>query len=477
MRRLKNYLYFVGLFFLIFSPHIMVFGVVVKTVYVFIVAPGLAGIYLYSKARERNIVETRTLSFMFLSLLYFIALSGIGTFQEISVVKEILMGVIILFACFFYVHYYHKIHGNSFVTHIFFDLNMVGVCHSCIVIATFLWPSFKRFLYDYVSVTERSMRYLFGEVENERYQGIAVSGFGTLSTTHALLLVAGVWALYMDNRRLRTGRVILFWLRQLLIVVAIGLIGRTGFVIVLVFVGALFALRAREFLRDMRVSSRTIKSAFAILVLSVTVFLTVDVSRYSRNIDYAFETVIRFKESREFDGSTTEVLQNQWIFPDTIVGVLFGTSNFGRSDELTYIPSDVGYVLFIFGAGIFGMFVAYGFYLVGLYYAYRFRVLYPYLSAYIVIFLFALIILNLKDYYFISYAGHSQIYFIMLCALGKAVACQHSTSMKIRSLTLPMKLPNGRENLEAGKGLGVRGSGSRISRSSRREGGRGRWSV
>jgi hypothetical protein len=434
MRHRKNYLYFVGLFFLIFSPHIMVSGVIVKTVYLFIVAPGLAGIYLYSKARKRHIVETRTLSFMFLSLLYFIAVAGIGTFQDISVIKEILMGVIILFACFFYVHYYYKIHGNRFVPHIFSDLNMVGFCHSCLVIATFVSPRFKHFLYDYVSVTERSMRYLFGEVENERYQGIVASGFSTLSTTHALLLVAGVWALYIDNRRMRPGSVILFWLRQLVILVAIGLIGRTGFVIVLLFLGALFVLRVREFLSRLRFSSRTIKSLFAILVLSVTASLTVDVSRYSKNIEYAFEPIIRYTESREFDRSTTDVLQNQWIFPETLCGLFFGTGNFGRSDALDYIPSDVGYVLFIAGAGILGMLVAYSFYLVGVYYAYRFRVLYPYLSAYIVVFLFALIILNLKDYYFISYAGHSQIFFIMLCALGKAVAWRNNTSMKMRPL-------------------------------------------
>jgi len=391
--------------------------------------------YIYFKNGERNNVEKNTLALMFLALVYFVAISCIDAFKDTSVIKEVLTGIIILFACFYFVHCYHKNYGERFVARLFIDLNKVGILHSAVVIATFVSSDFKYFLYDFISVTDKSMRYLFGEVEHERYQGIVVSGFSFLSATHALLLVLGVWGFYMNNKRYRLGDIFLFCLGQLMIFVSIGLIGRTGFVVLLVFLIALFILRAYNFIKDFRLSTKTIKLVFAFLILSIAMLFTVDISRYSKNINYAFETAICYIESRELDRSSTYILQHHFIFPDSTFDILFGTGNFGRSSNLAYIPSDVGYALFIHGAGIFGMFVGYGFYFLGLYYGYKYRQLNSYLSAFIAVYFFALMILNLKDYYYISYAGYSQIYFIALCALGKCVECRNDINMKLSRMS------------------------------------------
>lgn len=424
MHNLKIYLYFWGLFFLIFSPHILIFGVVIKTVYLFVVVPGFMGMYVYFKDGERNVVEKSMLMFMLFGLIYFFVISGINSFKDTGVIKEIMMGLIIFFACFYFVYNYRKIYGDHFVTRLFSDLNKAGILHSVIVIATFLSPGFKSFLYKFISVTELSTRYLFGEVEYERYQGIVASGFSFLSTTHALLLVIGIWGFYMNNKKYRLGEIILFWLGQLMIFVSIGLIGRTGFVVILIFLSVLFFMRVFDFIKGFTLSKKTIKSVFVFLILLIAILFTVDFTKYTKNINYAFETVIKYTESRELDRSTTEILEGHFIFPDSTFKLLFGTGNFGRSEYLPNIPSDVGYVLFIFGAGIFGMLVGYSFYFIGLYYSYKYRRLNPYLSTFIAVYFFALIILNLKDYYYISYAGYSQIFFIMICALGKCVECR-----------------------------------------------------
>jgi len=425
-------LYIFGLFFLIFPPHILIYGYTVKTVYLFVFVPGLIGGYNFFTKQKGSIVEKATLAFMLIALAYFSIFSGIYLFRDVSVVNQILKGFIILFACSFYVNIYNKIYGDHFVTRLFVDLNKIGIIHSSIVIATFLSPDFRDFLYSFIGLTEKSTRYLYGEVLHVRYQGIVVSGFSMLSTTHALLLVIGVWGFYMDKEKHRLSEIILFSLGQIMIFISIVLIGRTGFVVIILFLGALLFYRIDYFKKCHHVSKKSIKLMFAFIVIAITIMLTVDLSEYKKNIDYAFETVIKYYESQELDSSTTEVLQKHFIFPDTTYEILFGTGNFGRSDNLPYIHSDVGYVLFIFGAGVFGMLVGYSFYFIGLFYSYKYRSLNPYLSAFIVVFLFVLIILNLKDYYYIGHIGYSQIYFIMICALGTCVGYRNNIKMKKR---------------------------------------------
>lgn len=431
MYNVKHIMSFLGLFFLLFSPHILIFGVVIKTVYLFVVVPGIMGMLLYIYSHKRNIIERNMLLVMFIALVYFFLISGLNSFQDLSVIKEILMGFVILFACYYYAYRYYKIYRDRFVFRLFSDLNKAGVLHSVIVIATFLSPGFKLFLYSFISVTDKSMRYLFGEVLYERYQGIVPSGFSFLSTTHALLLVIGVWAFYMNDNKYKLGHIIIFWLGQLIIFASICLIGRTGLVVIIIFAIFLIILRIQEFIKDSRLSKKTFKLLVALLIILTPIVFTVPFSKYQKNIDYAFQTVINYSESRELDPSTTDVLQNHFIFPDNAFELLFGTGNFGRSDKLPCIPSDVGYVLFIYGAGIFGMLVGYSFYFIGLCYAYKYRRLNPYLFSFIAVYFLALIVLNLKDYYYISYAGYSQVFFIMMCMLGKCVEYRNNISVNI----------------------------------------------
>lgn len=431
MNKTREYSYFLGLFFLIFSPHILVFGVTVKTVYVFIVVPGIMGMYVYFKNPSRNIIEKSMLSFMLLGLIYFVLISGINFFNDTSVIKQILMGLIIFFACFYFVHHYYKMYGDRFVTRLFMDLNKVGIIHSIIILATFWSTGFRDFLYSFIGLTELATHYAFGYGADERYSGLAHSGFAFLSTTHALLLIAGIWGFYMSNKNYRWSEIILLALGQITIFISIMLIGRTGFVVIIVFLSALIILRVFHFMKDPRLSEKTIRLFFVFCVLLLTTLFTVDFSKYTRNINYAFETVIKYAESGELDASTTDVLENQFIFPDTTFDMLFGTGNFGRSDKLPFIYSDVGYVLFIFGGGIFGMLIGYSFYFMGFYYSYKYRRLTPYLSAFIAVYFFVLIIVNLKDYYHVSYSGYCQIYFIAICALGKCVKYRNNINMNI----------------------------------------------
>lgn len=111
------------------------------------------------------------------------------------------------------------------------------------------------------------------------------------------------------------------------------------------------------------------------------------------------------------------LLEKHYFFPSSLSGLLFGSSNFGRSGFLPYIPSDVGYVLFIHGAGICGFILSYSFYLLIIVYAYKLKDKNPMLLFLIIYFVFVIFIANLKDFYFISFSGYSQIIFLLICAL------------------------------------------------------------
>jgi len=323
-----------------------------------------------------------------------------------------------MFASSFYVNVYYKLYGENYLIRLFKHLNIACIINSTFVIATFLSPHFKEFLYGFIGITGTARRYLFGDVAVVRYQGIVPSGFSFLSTTHALLLVIGVWGFYMDKRKYKFLEIILFLGGQIIIFMAILLIGRTGLIIILLFLIALMFYWINSVVHNYRISKKSVKLISLFIVVAVAGLMTVNFSKYKKNIDFAFELVINLTEKRKLDRSTAEVIKHHFIFPKKAVNLLLGTGNFGRSPVLPYVNSDVGYALFINGAGILGMLVAYSLYFPGLYYSHKYRRLNPYLSWFIFVYLFALIILNLKDYYFISHVGYSQIYFIALSLLG-----------------------------------------------------------
>jgi hypothetical protein len=421
MNRIKRYLLFAGLFFLMFPPHILIGGFILKTYFLFIVLPGLIGGLIFILKRKGTIVEKNTISLLMMALAYFILLSGIGLFKDISVVSQTMLGFVILFACWLYVNMYRKKYGEQYVSQLLLDLNKACVINSIFVILTFLSPGFKHLLYSFIGITETSRRYLFGDVSVARFQGIVPSGFSFLSTTHALLLVAGIWGFYINKKKYNMFGIIWFAICQIIIFGAILLIGRTGLIIVLLFTFALIFYRLKFIVQTLRIFKKSVLLIMTILVISITILVSINFTKFKKNIDFAFELVISYTQKGKLDRSTTEVLTHQLIFPKKTFELIFGTGNFGRSKSLPYVYSDVGYVLFITGAGIVGMLIGFSFYIAGLYYSYKYRALNPYLSWYITVFFVALLILNLKDYYYISQVGYSQVFFIMICILGKEV--------------------------------------------------------
>jgi len=416
-----------GLFFLIFPPYILVFGVVIKTAYFFIFIPSMIGFRQFVKRLHKNRIMKNVVVSMVVGVFYLVLVSACGFFSDLSAVYQMVLGFIIFFAASFYARLHQNTYGERFILNIFWNLNTAGFIHAVILMLTFLSPEFKDFLYSFISVSDKSMKYLFGDSAGFRFQGIVASGFSFLSTTHALLLVAGVWAYYMEERKRGIFSTLFFISRQLILVVSLILIGRTGFVVLLIFFIMLFLWRGWRKISGLKATGKSVRLLIPSVLLILVGLMSIDLDKYVRNAKFAFEAYFNYLEYGTFSSkSTDQLLQNEYFLPPEFFQKLYGTSNFGRGED--YIFSDVGYVLFIHGAGIIGMIIAFCFYFVGFYYAFRYRKKLGFFSTFMMGFFVMLCILNFKDYYFLDYSGFCQIYFLLVCSLAFYVSSSRPPS-------------------------------------------------
>lgn len=410
-----------GLFLLIFPPHLLFLGFTIKTVYIFIGIPGIIGFFKFLKAQKTAIVETNIVFFMLFALFYFILFGAIHLFGDLSVISQLLMGFLIFFSCYYYVGLYRNLYKEKYIEYIFDHLNIVCFINAVIVILTFLFPWFKNFLYSFIGITATAHRYLFEDVAVRRFQGIVPSGFSFLSTTHALLLISGMWVFFFRKRKQSGVRIFFFTVRQIVIFLSILLIGRTGIIIILFFSFFLIIYQFRQILNHPVILKRTLILIVTMLALIIIGLSTINLSKYRKSLNFAFELFITLKEKHELDRSTSGIIKYHFIWPKKVSEIVVGSGNFGRTGRLPYINSDVGYVLFVTGAGIIGMIIGYSFYFAAFFYSVKYRRIQPFLSWFIMFFIFLLFILNLKDYYFIGHVGYSQFFFILVCVLGSEV--------------------------------------------------------
>ena len=96
----------IGMFFLIFSPHLNLFGLIIKTVYIFVFIPGVLGLPIFLTSYKKNKVALFCFILIIYALAYNILLSGIFGFKDYSIVEQLLMGLVTFFAANFYINKY-----------------------------------------------------------------------------------------------------------------------------------------------------------------------------------------------------------------------------------------------------------------------------------------------------------------------------------------------------------------------------------
>jgi hypothetical protein len=221
--------------------------------------------------------------------------------------------------------------------------------HALIMILMYVNDSFRSLVLGVTHATEYVNNPLSLEL-GLRIPGLTY-GLGTTSVLQAfgLFLLAPMmgWSGAVWKR-------LVLLLAGVLIVISIGLSGRTG----LVVGGALMSVIVATTLPIMRVRS-VLSVALVLLVLSVPVVLLAarfveDAEERLGNIAFTLQHVSEVLELLERgESQTTEILANMLFLPEDLLDLMFGTSNSGRGSGV-YIPSDIGFILGVFAVGLIG---------------------------------------------------------------------------------------------------------------------------
>ena len=405
---------FALLFFWMFPPVLKLFpGVVFQTNLIIISIPAFLGLVGYFKYKRQSRVSNTVLILMILGFVYILMYEFIGVLIgviDFNFTKEYVMGFMLFFSAYYIVSQYKFYYGNKFLEVLLIHMFYIGAIHSFLILSVAFFANFKELFYEVIWLTGRQEKYTFGDVFNHRYSGLLSTGLSSLSTTHATLLSIGLFCLHRVGD-FKFIKLMLFAASSVGIFLSLIFIGRSGFVVLGMYMLVFSCLYLYNFIINLKVSYFSVKVfIFAVLavLLSISAF---DSEKYTSELASSFDFMIRFIETGVIrEASIDGILESHLIFPSDPFGLLFGTANFGRGSMP--IPSDLGVVYLVNGIGIVGTLFVFSCFFILLYYAYLFKKDFKLMFYFILVFEILLIVLNFKDLYFLGFTGFSKIFFI-----------------------------------------------------------------
>ncbi len=330
--------------------------------------------------------------------------------QDVSMVVTCLYGIVIFAGSMALARQYAVLYGADFIDAALVNLFLVGLLQSAVQIGVLVAPPVSEFVYGVVALSDDSSTHI---AQGYRSPGLFSSGAAVLGTFSAFVLAIGLTATLRPALRPSWRRVVLVALATVVQIAAIALSGRTGFVVLALYL-ALLAVRGAMRVRPALAGANLLKVSAVIAALVLAFVVYVGTEAIEHNLRWSFEFVYSFLEGQGLKTESTTVLFGDMFFlPDSFGGLLFGTGNFGRSAGLPYIDSDVGYILMIFGGGVLGAVLTMSvFALIG-WQAMRMRELHRPLAFLIGFFVIAIFLINLKDFYFLQNSGVTQL--LLLC--------------------------------------------------------------
>lgn len=341
------------LFFLIFSPFLVVGGITVHLPYYYMLL--LCIFYTYGAIKNgvrRNEIILITISF--LPLYYFLSNAFFHNVYDILVIYESILNVAFVICAIQLVKYTKSNSFDIALYELMRGVFVVGVIHAVIMILVFIIPTFQNFLYSYVYINEVGKEFL--EL-SYRSPGLTTAGGDGLSVFQSISLVFGLY-LYLNHKGMDTlVRMLLYIISFAVLIISILLSGRTGFVIFAVGAWLIFSNKILVFSINRKLFFRVLFVLSMLLLIIITLFTFLESSQYSRLFFRAFELVINLVSHGEISSGSTDDLLTMYFLPDAKNQLLFGDGNFGRSESLPFLHSDVGYVRILFGGGVLGLFI------------------------------------------------------------------------------------------------------------------------
>jgi hypothetical protein len=341
--------------------------------------------------------------------------------QDLSMPINCLYGIVIFAGAMTLARSYARLYGPGFVDAALLALFLVGLLQSLVQIGVLVSEPLSQWVYGLVALSEDSRTHI---EQGYRSPGLFSSGAAVLGTFNALVLAIGLTATLRPSLSPTWRRIAWVALATLLQIAAIAVSGRTGFVVLALYLALLAGrglLRARPAL-----AGWNLLWIGAILIgLALAFVAWIGIEAIEDNLRWSFEFVYSLLEGQGLKTESTSVLFGDMFFlPESFAGLLLGSGSFGRSPNLVYIDSDAGYILMIFGGGVLGTALAMSVFGLVLRHARRLRRVHPPLAFLLGFLVLAVVIINMKDFYFLQNSGVTQL--ILFCyALLLTAAIRH----------------------------------------------------
>jgi hypothetical protein len=246
---------------------------------------------------------------------------------------------------------------------------IIGVINALFVLLMFMFDGLRAQMLDILNYKEGAKK-----IAGTRSFDLSMGGSALASIVFSIIFIQGVLLKRHINKTLiNIGLIIIF--------IATLLTGRTGLVIIIIsliicIIDAAFKINLSRFYRKNIKSMVVTSLTIVVLVMSFSYFMpeNAKVRMQETILPWAFEFYYSYLENGDLDTHSTDVIFNKMYFlPNNSKDIIFGTSNMGRSDNLNYIPSDVGYIRIIFAVGIIGLALIFTPYIYLLYYGFKNR--------------------------------------------------------------------------------------------------------
>jgi hypothetical protein len=278
---------------MLFSPAIYVSGIVIKTVYIFLVLPAIFGAYRYKKNEKNNRSANFIFFAMLISILYslvmFLLMDGIDS----NWIKYNLIGFVLFFSSYYLVKKYQKSFKDNFQIALCEGIYFSVVLHSVIVILVALNNEFRNLLYLFISQTDLSRSLTFRDDEMTRFSGIVQGGFGSLSLFHSLGLIIGVH-LYKNENNTNINGIKLF-VGSLLILYSMIYIGRLGILVSIIGIFMIIIKGRTTFPHNKKSIKLICLTIIALIIIASYIIANIEVQK----IKWAFEIFIKLYENYE----------------------------------------------------------------------------------------------------------------------------------------------------------------------------------
>ncbi|MBS0444566.1 MAG: hypothetical protein JSR59_01330 [Proteobacteria bacterium] len=331
--------------------------------------------------------------------------------NDLTIALQLVFAIAVLLADLQLVALYRKVYGREYLGKLLRTVFYLGASNAVIAIGTLLSSGFSDALHKVIAISDDATEHLS---EGYRATGLFFSGASTLSMFYAFIFLIGVVHYADSERRISQGRSLATAVTLCAILGGLIVSGRTGLVVLMLCLAIYVALYGRLEGAGRYARTNALKIGMWILMFALAAAASlVSNDSFVAIASWAFELYINILSGGGARSNSTDALQQMYFLPGSLHEIFFGTGNFGRAESLPYIESDVGYVLFIFGAGILGMLICFSIFL-HVYRLSRVRAAGPKVSFLLKMAVLMVFIGNFKDVYFFSQNGLTQIILLLV---------------------------------------------------------------